>query len=41
MEEKHEEEHDQSCLELLDEAVIGEDGIVFLGKDAQHRLCFS
>ena len=35
MDEKHEEDHDQSCLELLDEAVIGEDGIVHVELDTE------
>lgn len=35
MGEKHEDNHDQSCLELLDEAVVGEDGIVHVELDTK------
>ena len=34
-ENNHEEDHDQSCLELLDEAVAGEQGIVHVEVDTE------
>ncbi|MFN2191067.1 MAG: heavy metal translocating P-type ATPase, partial [Candidatus Promineifilaceae bacterium] len=35
MDQRHLEDHDQSCLELLDEAVVGEDGIVHVELDTE------
>jgi Cd2+/Zn2+-exporting ATPase len=35
VDEKYVEDHDQSCLELLDEAVAGEDGIVHVELDTE------
>lgn len=35
MNEEHKEDHDQSCLELLDEAVAGEDGIIHVELDTE------
>ncbi len=35
MSEEHEEDHDQSCLELLDEAVADQDGIVHVELDTE------
>ena len=35
MSDEHKEDHDQSCLELLDEAVAGEDGIIHVELDTQ------
>ncbi len=35
MNEAHEEDHDQSCLELLDDAVAGKEGIVHVELDTQ------
>jgi Zn2+/Cd2+-exporting ATPase len=33
--EKHKDDYDQSCLELLDQAVVGEDGIVHVELDTE------
>jgi Cd2+/Zn2+-exporting ATPase len=33
--DNHEEDHDQSCLELLDQAIVGEDGIVHVELDTE------
>jgi len=35
VDQRHLEDHDQSCLELLDEAVVGEDGIVHVELDTE------
>jgi Cd2+/Zn2+-exporting ATPase len=35
---KYEEDHDQSCLELLDQAVVGEDGIIHVELDTEAEL---